>query len=137
MYGVCEAEANKELPISVAAAASAVLDATFLVKGEHVVRFRPEGIGRQGQLNNVRIVPLVRPRGDFSFAPIHAYALIINPARGDGPVFLPGCGNLACPFSPPYNPIITQRWSAQCEQERHRNKYGFHDEFLSQVGTRA
>jgi hypothetical protein len=82
MYGVYEAEANKELPISVAAAASAVLDATFLVKGEHVVRFGPEGIGRQRQLNNVRIVPLVRPRGDFSFAPIHAYALMINPAKG-------------------------------------------------------
>jgi hypothetical protein len=85
MCGVCEAEANKELPISVAAAASAVLDATFLVEGEHVIRFRPEGIGRQGQLNNVRIVPLVRPRGDFCFAPIHAYALMINTAKGDGP----------------------------------------------------
>jgi hypothetical protein len=82
MPGVCEAEANKELPISVAAAASAVLDAMFLVKGKHVVRFRPKGIGRQGQLNNMRIVPLVRPRGDFSFAPIHAYALMINPAKG-------------------------------------------------------
>jgi hypothetical protein len=38
MCGVCEAEANKELPISVPAAASAVLDATFLVKGEDVAR---------------------------------------------------------------------------------------------------
>jgi hypothetical protein len=81
MCGVCEAEANKELPISVAAAASAVLDATFLMKGKHVVRFRPEGIGRREQLNNVRIVPLVHPRGDFSFAPIHGYALIINPGK--------------------------------------------------------
>jgi hypothetical protein len=72
--GDCEAEANKELPISVAAAASAVLDATLLVEGEHVARFRPERIGRQGQLNNVRMVPLVRPSGGFSFATVHAYA---------------------------------------------------------------
>ena len=85
MPGVCEAEANKELPISVAAAASAVLDAMFLVKGKHVVRFRPKGIERQGQLNNMRIVPLVRPRGDFCFSPIHAYALIVTGPRGTGP----------------------------------------------------
>jgi hypothetical protein len=84
MPGVCEAEANKELPISVAAAASAVLDAVFLVKGEHVVRFRPKGIGRQGQLNNVRIVPLVRPRGDFSFSPIQCVCSNNNPAKHAG-----------------------------------------------------
>ena len=67
MCGICEAEANKELPIRIAAATSVMIDATLLVKGEDVADFTIGKSRRQGQLNNVRVEPLVARAVDGPF----------------------------------------------------------------------